>query len=558
VNVAKQGRQGGARGDVDVAEEVQLQPGATIAGVRLIEPIETGTKVASWRGQRSGGSPVTIHALLPGARNRERDTFLKAAGRLAAMRKEQFMPGLVAVSDVVSAANLYVADGTASGTLADLPVLDWDFARKLGFVRCIGLVLSQIHRTRMFHGCVRPQNILLDEQLEPVLSDVGVIVLEDSFPGTAETRHEYWAYAAREVRQGQAPDARSDVFSFGRLLHFVLAGEDPDEPDEPLPKLDKLRDSPPGLVRIMRRATQRDPAQRYATMDALLEDLGRYQEADQVGIVHPDGLEGKERPKEAPSEPEAPPSRREPKKGDAKKSDAESEKSRQPNQAPIQIVVGPTRDESTDPIAGGRSLVIAAFGLAMLGGAAAMAYKNGEVTRPVQALAIGGTLFFSACLPGTRRWYLMRPVWAAVCITLVLLGDLAGLAADEGRKAKFMRGSPSQRANAVVGLARRGRKIFRNLDLSRVDFTGKDISALDFTGTKLVEARFVDANAAGAIFVDADLSHADFAGASLEGAEVTGSVGWRDALCNKDTRMPKNWRCVDGKPKSEHDFGPSK
>ncbi len=531
------------RDDVALAEPAfELKPGSTVSGVRLVEPIETGAKIASWRGQRSGGSACTLHVLLKGSTTRERDTFLKAAKKLASLRDGTPIPGVVAVTEVSFAADLYIAELSASGTMADLPVLDWEFSRKLGFLRRIGLVLSQMHKKNLFHGCIRPQNILLDEQLEPVLTDVGVILIEDSFPGTAETRHEYWAYAAREVRQGQAPDARSDAFSFGRLLQFVLLGQDPDEIDDPLPRLDSLRDSPAGLVRIVRKATQRDAAQRHASIDELLDELARYA-TDQVGVAHPEGLEGKERPKEAPAEAEK--EKKEPKKAKPE------EKVRV---EPIQVVVGPRKADGKDPLAGTRAPAVGALGLVAVAGACGLAYRAGEVGKPILALGILGAVLGSALLPGTSRPYFARAIWAAVCVALLWFGEPLEWAAGEGRKARFLHGSPTERATAVVGLARHGRKDFRSLDLNGIDFGGKNLGGLDFSGTNLSSARFVNTDLAGAKLMDADVSHADFGGANLEGTDVGSTVGWRDALCDADTRMPTGWSCADGKPKSAHDI----
>jgi hypothetical protein len=519
----------------------ELKPGATVVGVRLTEPIESGAKIASWRGQRASGSPVTVHALQPGAKQRERDNFVKAAKRLAAIRSGQALPGVIPVNEVVLSVDMYIAELSASGTMADLPVLDWEFNRKLGFVRRIGLILSQMHKNQLFHGCIRPQNVLLDEQLEPVLSDCGCVVIEDSFPGTAETRHEYWAYAAREVRQGQSPDARSDAFSFGRLLYFVLSGEDPDEPDDDIPRLDRLRDAPAGLVRIIRKATQRDAGQRYATIDEMLDELGKYQQ-EGVGVLHPEGLEGKERPKDPPAE--------ERKEKEAKK----AEEKPKVRQAPIQVVVGAGTPDVNDPLEGSRQLVVGGIGIVLLGAAGWLAFKGGDVSRAVQALGFAGAGLGSAMLPGTRRPYLARTVWLALCVALVWLGDPWSWAAAEGRRAQFTRGTPAQRVAAVVEMSRHGKKEFRELDLSGLDFSGKNLAGLDFARTNLSGGRFVGADLSNTKLTDTDISHAEFADANLEGADVSSSTGWRDALCDSKTRMPEGWSCDREKPRSNHDI----
>ena len=54
-------------------------------------------------------------------------------------------------------------------------------------------------------------------------------------------------------------------------------------------------------------------------------------------------------------------------------------------------------------------------------------------------------------------------------------------------------------------------------------------------------------------FSDADIGHADFKGAKLDGAQVSGSVGWREAVCDDKTVMPAGWSCAGSNPRSDHD-----
>ena len=563
-------------GSLGAAEEsvFELKTGGKLSTVRLIEPVESGTKVAVWRAQRQDGGSVTVHALLPGASKRERETFVKAAQRIAAARAEQPLPGVSPIIEVIPAAAALIAELSPSGTLADLPVLDWEFTRKLGLVRRLALTLATLHKRGLFHGSLRPQNILLDDQFEPVVSEVGSIVLEDSFPGTAETRNEYWAYAAREVRQGQAPNARSDIFSLGRILQFVLSGDDPDEQDENLPKLDKLTEPPPGLVRIVRRATLRDPAQRYESVDQFLDELGRYHDAGAVGIAHPDGNEGKERRRETLPPGSIPDAREskssvkvDSKKGEpsrpdsAKKSEpsklAEGEKVRV---APMQFVTSATKRDSDDPVTATVAVVLGVLGIVACGVAAYLAYRTGEVRRVARIVGIIGALLGSVWLPGFSRWYVFRPIWAASCVALVLFGDPWEQVAAAGRRAQFSRGTPTQRAAAVVSLARGGRTNFREIDLTGVDFSGRALPGIDLSGSKLVGVNFERADMSNANFADADVGHADFRGARLQGAKISGSIGWRDAVCNDTTVMPDEWSCPGAKsnPRSDHDVAGSR
>lgn len=98
-----------------------------------------------------------------------------------------------------------------------------------------------------------------------------------------------FAYAAPEQLSGECEhlERRSDIYSLGRLLHFFLLEQDPPILIERVPPLEELNTYPEGLVKIIRRCTHRDLPMRYASVDELIDDLGRYEETEQVGAFGP-------------------------------------------------------------------------------------------------------------------------------------------------------------------------------------------------------------------------------------------------------------------------------
>ena len=101
-------------------------------------------------------------------------------------------------------------------------------------------------------------------------------------------------YAAPEVCRGAPADERSDVYGLGRILHFALLGEDASLTDEELPRLDALlKQHPSALVRIIRKCTVRNPAQRYASGAEIVDDLDRAARHLPAGLAHPD-IDGSE------------------------------------------------------------------------------------------------------------------------------------------------------------------------------------------------------------------------------------------------------------------------
>jgi uncharacterized protein YjbI with pentapeptide repeats len=52
-------------------------------------------------------------------------------------------------------------------------------------------------------------------------------------------------------------------------------------------------------------------------------------------------------------------------------------------------------------------------------------------------------------------------------------------------------------------------------------------------------------------FAGAELDACDLRGANVELADVSQAKGFGRALCDKHTRMPKGWLCVEGTPKAK-------
>ncbi len=82
------------------------------------------------------------------------------------------------------------------------------------------------------------------------------------------------AFMAPEVRQGARGDPASDVYTAGAILYYALTAHEPplDSSELPLPTV--LRPAAPRtLDRILRRALQRAPGDRYLTAAEMLEDF---------------------------------------------------------------------------------------------------------------------------------------------------------------------------------------------------------------------------------------------------------------------------------------------
>ena len=552
----------------------ELQKGDEIAGAKLMESVLAGERVHLWKARRNDGTGATVHALVRAGRHqREIDNFLGGARKLVALTRRSPLPGVVDIKAIVPTEVAYLARGPIQGTMEDLAVLGYGMRDTVRFVRKICLALRELHVLGVMHGCLRPANVLLDDDLEPRLSDVGMIVLDDSYDGPSDMRHDYAPYAAREVRLGQRADPRSDIFSVGRLLYYAVLNTQPPIIDDEIALLDELDDHPRGLTKIIRRCTTKDPAKRYASIDELLGDLERWETEEQVGIDHPHGFQYDP----TSGEFEAPPISRRGQRDSFHPRDSRPpamEASRSSRPPPEEVVSPAPSSSGRPPAAGEKDLLTTTYRAPDLETEDIMTPQQARLGGTLGALLVAGSLVFAyvTALPsaittagvvlGAVGLSLALPVMGSGALLSRLIGALvlAGgvwfvdpvpLVAEVGRRAKLNRGSPEQRAARVQALARRGFHDFRNMDFSGVDFGGLELKAVRFDSCTLRGVSFVGAVLAGSIFSDADVAGADFSGADLSGANLISARGWVDARCDGKTVMPEGWVCSDSKPEAE-------
>jgi len=171
--------------------------------------------------------------------------------------------------------HVILATPEPKGTFRDLPWSSWRLAERLRHFEGVARIVQRFHATDVPVGTLSPKYIAVDDKLEPFF--LGPRIAPRSGP-----------YVAPETASERRIDLRSDVYSLGRLLYFVVAAEDPPREARDVPKLEELGTHPAGIVRIIRKATCRNPDVRYQFLDDFLSDLERYREHGDVGMAHPD------------------------------------------------------------------------------------------------------------------------------------------------------------------------------------------------------------------------------------------------------------------------------
>ena len=146
--------------------------------------------------------------------------------------------------------------------------------------------VQHAHQHLIVHRDIKPGNVLVREDGAPVLLDFGIgKLLDGTDPDAAATRVFTPAYAAPEQREGRHATTASDVYALGGVLFELLAGASAADwsHETSLPKPSAASSDPQiawrlrgDLDRIVLKATDRVPERRYASADALAEDIERF------------------------------------------------------------------------------------------------------------------------------------------------------------------------------------------------------------------------------------------------------------------------------------------
>lgn len=152
--------------------------------------------------------------------------------------------------------------------------------------------VAYAHRNLVIHRDLKPSNVLVDANGHVRLLDFGIGQFTDS---TEERTQTMWraltpGYAAPEQLLGAPPSTAIDVYGLGALLHRLLTGRTPQattegtETTRPSLLVRSTDDAyhrhyvplKSDLDRVLLKALAEEPERRYATAEALADDLRRW------------------------------------------------------------------------------------------------------------------------------------------------------------------------------------------------------------------------------------------------------------------------------------------
>jgi len=504
--------------------------------VRLLKKFTQRPLMSVWKGEDKADKSVLLTVVDTCGTPSERERILGAARALLPLAGTD---GIEDVHRVMEEVDAFVSDFHGAGSASDLVVLRWPMTKKLDFVCRVADALIELHGAGVVHGCLCPDNILLDDDLLPILTEVGMVSIQESLEGDRENFFGYGAYAAPEVALGTV-DVRSDVYSVGRLLTFVVLDKTPGsanvaaggstEAGVAAEELQDLRARSPNLATIVKKCIA-TPEGRYTSMAELSADLRRCRQllvpesATTMRLSEPGAWKTQTmRTVEAPARPTKAPSR--------------------PTLAPAPVAATPRGRATADARRWAAPLWVS-IASALLVGGVLVAVLGVTVRSNAEHLALQGLVMLGAVgltlgFRATKEVRIALAVLAPAVVAAANPVDRVSVYDDDD--APTPRAAMRRRVLDAEEFARGGKDLHQ-AKLQLVDFSGLDLAGVDLEGADLTEANLKKTNLTGARVDGASFRAADLAGANLSNVTLDRAVGLEEATCDAATVFPAGWSC---------------
>jgi serine/threonine protein kinase len=166
----------------------------------------------------------------------------------------------------------------------------------INYVKQVAEALQYAHDKKLIHRDVKPENMLLGEREELLLSDFGIALIAQSsrYQGTQEMAGTI-SYMAPEQIQGH-PRQASDQYALGIVVYEWLSGDRPFHGSyreiavqhtvtPPPPLREKVSTISPDVEQVVMTALAKDPKQRFGSVLAFARALEQASQSDVVSLA---------------------------------------------------------------------------------------------------------------------------------------------------------------------------------------------------------------------------------------------------------------------------------
>jgi len=254
------------------ADAAETPPPERIGAYRITGLIGQGGMGAVYTGERDSGDfdhKVAIKVIRPGVLS---EALVERFRRERQILADLSHPNIASLFDGGELPDgspymvMELVDGEPIGAWAEVKGLG--LADRLWLFNDACAAVRHAHQNLIVHRDITPSNVLVTRTGQVKLIDFGIAKPNDPDDMSGNGQGPSLAslsftpgFAAPERLRGAAANTLSDVYSLGKLLEDILKG----------------LAVPADIQAIIGRASQEAPDKRYSSVDALMEDLQRYQ-----------------------------------------------------------------------------------------------------------------------------------------------------------------------------------------------------------------------------------------------------------------------------------------
>lgn len=210
-------------------------------------------------------------------------------------------PNIVSIYDVGQEGSInYIVMELVSGkTLNELikEEAPMDYRKAADITKQVASGLSAAHKKGIVHRDVKPHNILMTEDGIAKITDFGIAkavtnttIVDSGKDNVMGSVH----YFSPEQAKGANVDEKSDIYSLGIVLYEMLTGKVPFDGDNPVtialmqinepvtPPSVFNHNVPPGLERIVMKAVEKQPKNRFDSADEMIDALDKMEVVNRV------------------------------------------------------------------------------------------------------------------------------------------------------------------------------------------------------------------------------------------------------------------------------------